>query len=244
MMLGQLMFAVYLLGFYGRAALAGRPQDWNKVLQGGYIPGDGVGNAVLASHLAFGFIVTVGGVLQMLPWLRQRHPRVHRWNGHVFVVSAVVAAMGGLVMIWTRTTAGDMSQHIAISINALLILGFVAMAWRHARARRIDAHRRWAMRLFLAVNGGWFFRIGLMLWLVLNRGPVGFDPRTFSGPFLTGLAFAQYLLPLALLELYLRAQASPQPRTQLMTATTLGIAALGTLGGIVAATAILWLPRI
>jgi len=244
MLVGLVMFATYLLGFYGRSAVEGRPEAWNDVLQGGYVPGDTAGNTVLACHLAFGFVVTLGGVLQVLPWVRNRWPRFHRWNGRVFAASAAIASAGGLILIWTRTAAGDLSQHIAISINALLILACTGLAWQRARARRFDAHRRWALRLFLVVNGGWFFRIGLMLWLVVNQGPVGFDPKTFTGPFLTGLGFAQYLLPLALLELYFRAQMSRTPGPRLAMAGVLGMTTLAMLGGIAAATAILWLPRL
>lgn len=244
MLAGLVMFATYLLGFYGRSAVEGRPEAWNDVLQGGYVPGDTAGNAVLASHLAFGFIVTLGGVLQVLPWVRNRWPRFHRWNGRVFAASAAIASVGGLILIWTRTAAGDLSQHIAISINALLILACTGMAWYLARARRFDAHRRWALRLFLVVNGGWFFRIGLMLWIVLNQGPVGFDPKTFSGPALTALAFGQYVVPLALLELYFRAQASRAPHMRFAVAGVLGATTLVVLGGVAAATAIMWLPRI
>jgi hypothetical protein len=244
MLTGLAAFATYLIGFYGRAATAGHPEKWNDVLQGGYVPGDSAGNAVLASHLAFGFVVTLGGVLQVLPWVRNRWPRFHRWNGRVFATSAAIASTGGLILIWTRTAAGDLSQHIAISINALLILACTGMAWRLARARRFDAHRRWALRLFLVVNGGWFFRIGLMLWIVLNQGPVGFDAKTFSGPFLTALAFAQYVVPLALLELYFHAQAGRTPQVRLAVAGVLGASTLLVLGGSVAAAAILWLPRL
>jgi hypothetical protein len=114
---------------------------------------------------------------------------------------------------------------------------------RAARARRYDVHRRWALRLFLAVGGVWFFRIGLMAWIVANQGPAGFDPKTFSGPFLSFLAFAQYLVPLALLELYFRAQRG-SARVQLAMAFGLGAATLVMAGGIAAAGAILWLPRL
>ena len=244
MTLGLTAFATYLSGFYGRAAIQGQPEKWNDVLQVGYVPGDTAGNMALASHLAFGFIVTLAGVLQVLPWVRNHWPCFHRWSGRLFATSAAIASLGGLYMIWARGAAGDLSQHIAISINAVLILTFTGLAWQRARARRFDAHRRWALRLFLVVNAGWFFRIGLMLWLVVNRGPVGFDPKTFSGPFLTALAFAQYLLPLALLELYFRAQASRLAGARLAVAGVLSVTAVAMLGGAGAGAAMLWLPRL
>lgn len=241
---GQGLFATYIVGFYGRAAALGHREAWNKVLTPGYVPGDTVGNLVLASHLLFAVAVTVGGLLQLVPRIRQRWPRFHRWNGRVFVVSALVAATGGLVMVWTRPTGGDLSQHIGISGMAVLILLFGALAWRNALARRFDAHRRWALRLFLVANGGWFFRIGLMLWLVANQGPAGFDPKTFTGPFLTFLSFADYLLPLAVLELYLRAQAWRSPGARLAMAAGLGGVSLAMAGGVSAAAVILWLPHL
>ena len=58
----------------------------------------------------------------------------------------------------------------------------------------------------MVVNGGWFFRAGLMAWVLIHQAPVDFDPKTFEGSFIIALAFTQWLMPLALLELYLWAQ--------------------------------------
>lgn len=242
--LGLVFFTVYVTAFYGGALARGQPEDWNKVLTDGWLPADPVGNAVLASHLLLAIAVTLGGLWQLIPAARRRWPAVHRWTGRVFLVSSAIASVGGLYMIWLRKTGGDLSQHVGISANAFLILGFGWLAWRAARERRIDAHRRWALRVFLCVNGGWFFRIGLMLWIVANQGPVGFDPKTFTGPFITFLSFAQYVLPLTALELYLRAQRSGRPLAQLAMAAALGVLTLATLAGIGAAGAILWWPNL
>ena len=242
--MGQLLFVVYVAGFYGRAAVQGRFTDWNKVLPHGYVAGDTFGNLIVSMHLMFATIVIVGGALQLVPTVRRLAPTFHRWNGRVYLSSALVMSVGGLIMVWTRGGVGDLSQHIAISINALLIIGFAGMALRYALARRFDVHRRWALRLFLAVSGVWFFRIGLMFWIVVNQGPVGFDPKTFQGPFLTFLAFAQYLLPLAVLELYFRVQASGGARTRFAMTAGLGAATLVTATGIGAASMIMWLPRL
>lgn len=241
--LGQLLFASYVVIFYGRAAVQGHPEIWNKVLQAGYVPGDTVGNLVLASHLLFGAAITLAGTLQPVPQIRRRWPRFHRWNGRFFLVASAIAASGGLIIIWTRATGGDLSQHIAISINALFILFCVGAAWQRAVTRRFDAHREWALRLWLAANGGWFFRIGLMAWIVANRGPAGFDPKTFTGPFITFLSFAQYLLPLAVLQLYFVAQRRGTALHWVAT-SVLCAATLLTLGGTAAAAALLWLPHL
>ncbi len=241
--LGQLMFSAYVVVFFGRSALQGRFQDWSQVLPRGHVPGDAVGNAVLALHLLFTTVVVAGGALQLLTVVRQRWPRFHHWNGRVYLLAAVVLSLGGLFMVWARGSIGGLWQHIGISVNALLIIGFAALALRHALARQLAEHRRWALRLFLAVGGVWFFRIGLMLWIVVNQGPVGFNPKTFEGPFLVALQFGQFLLPLAVLELYFWAQRCQRDGPRLAVAGVLGVLTLMTAAGITAAALIMWIPR-
>jgi hypothetical protein len=72
---------------------------------------------------------------------------------------------------------------------------------------------------------------------------VGFDPKTFQGPFLTFLGLAQFLLPLAVLELYLRAERS-SPLGRLAMAGGLVVLTLAMGAGIGAATVGMWLPRL
>ncbi|MDE3073083.1 MAG: DUF2306 domain-containing protein [Pseudomonadota bacterium] len=242
--LGQSMFVAYLLGFYGRTAIQGRFDAWNQVFPRSHVAGDTLHDTVVAMHLAFAALITVGGLLQLMTGVRRWFPRFHRWNGRVYLVSAFVMGLGGLAMVWTGTHVGDLPQQVAISINAVLIMLCAVMVLRHALARRFALHRRWALRLFLVVSGVWFFRIGLTFWIMLNGGPLGFDPDTFTGPALTTIAFAQYLLPLAMLQLYFYAQDRAGPRGRVLMACGLFASTLVTAAGIVAASMMLWLPHL
>jgi hypothetical protein len=241
---GQLMFAFYIAVFYGGSAARGDIAAWSKVLPRGVVPGDTAGNIFLATHLLLAFMVTVMGVLQLMPQIRARVPLFHRWNGRAYIAIAIMAALGGLYLLWVRGTVGDTGQHLGTSLNALLILFCAAMTLRFAMARETATHRRWALRLFLVVGGVWFFRVGLMLWLLIFQAPVGFDDNTFTGPFLTALTFAQTLLPLAMLELYLRAKNNGSPTMQKATAVTLFILTIAMGAGIFGATMGMWLPRV
>lgn len=245
-LLGQLAFVIYVLGFYGRHTLAGQPELWNQVLPHGWRDGHALGNGVLAGHLLFTVTIILGGALQLWPQLRCRALALHRWNGRFYLLSALILSLGGLLMVWTREGVGlgGPGQRMGISLNAVLILVFAWAGWRAARLYRLDAHRRWMLRLFLAVAGVWFFRIGLMLWLVLNQGPRGFDPVTFQGPFLSFLSFAQTLLPLAVLQAVFMAQASQNTRLQWGVAALLAVLSLATAGGVAAAVGLMWLPRL
>lgn len=230
---GLVIFATYIGVSYGRAALGGRPGESQ------WVPGDWLGNSLLSIHLVFALLLTAIGVLQLVPALRRRVPAMHRTLGRVFMIGALLGSLSGFYLLWVKGTVGGLPMHLATSLNGLLIMAFAWLAWRHARARRFTEHRRWALRLFIVVNGVWFFRLGLMLWLIIWKAPVGFDPKTFTGPFVYTLAFAQFLLPLAVLELYLRARGR-----SMALAITLGLLTLATAGGIFGATMGLWLPRL
>lgn len=241
---GQLIFVAYILLAYGLAALRGDFEAWNAVLPKAYVPGATFSNLAVGLHLAFASLMITAGVLQLVPAVRRRWPGFHRWNGRLYLVAVIVMCSAGLAMFATREALGDPEQRVASVLNVLLILVFAVQALRHARARRIDVHRRWALRLFLATSAAWVFRIALMFWIVVNQGPAGFDPETFRGPFLIFLAFAQYLLPLAVLELYFLARDRGGARLRYAMTGVLGALTLATATGIGAATMILWLPKL
>lgn len=242
--LGQIIFASYVAIFYGRAVLAGDLSRWNKVMPHGYVPGDLTGNLMVGLHLFWAFLILTTGGIQLIPTIRRRAPAVHRYSGRVYMVAALVTSLAGAVMVWTRGTVGGMLQHVSITVNAVLIVACTVMAWRYARARQFADHRRWALRLFLVASGVWFFRVFLMLWLVIHRAPVGFDPKTFQGPFLSFLAIGQYAIPLLILELYFRAERSSRPALRWSMAGALGVLTLATMVGVGAATMGMWLRRL
>lgn len=241
---GQLFFAAYIVALYGGAAARGDLPGWNAVMSHGHVAGDGAGNVATGIHLLLAAILMLGGALQLLPQVRRHLPRLHRWNGRVYLAGAVLAALSGLIMLWWRGAVGDMTQHVGTSLNAVLVLVFAGLALRKVLQGDIAAHRRWALRLFLAVSGVWFFRVGLMFWLAVNGGPAGFDPDTFTGPALSLLAFAQYLLPLAVLEGYLRCHDGAAGAAARWTmAAVLSLMTVAMSVGIAVAIVGMWLPR-
>jgi hypothetical protein len=240
---GQWIFVAYLIAFYGGSAARGEREAWNEILPRGYVPGDTMNNVAVAVHLILAVVIMLGGPLQLIPRIRQLAPRFHHWNGRVYLPSVVITSIAGLYMVWFAGNEVRLMPHIGVSLDALLIIVFAALTLRHAVARRLDSHRRWALRLFMVVNAGWFFRVGLMQWVFVNRGAVGFDPKTFTGPFITFLSFADYLLPLFILELYLFTKARGTSAGRFAMAGTLVVLTIAMAIGIFAASMVLWLPR-
>ena len=239
--IGQLLFALATASFYGLTALRGDYHGW-RITQG-HVAGDLAGNSAVAMHLISAVVIMLAGAVQLVPQVRSRFPVFHRWNGRIYMLAALAVSAAGVYMTW-RGSVGDLSQHIGGSLNAVLIWLFAGMALRYAVARDFRTHRRWALRLFLVVSAAWFFRIVVFLSFIVFKGPVGFDPTTFRGPFLTFMSFGQYLLPLAFLELYLRAEERPGALQRMATAAGLFIVALAMGAGVFAVSVALWVPQV
>jgi hypothetical protein len=245
MVVGQSIFAFTVAAFYGLAALRGNSaRAWSKSITHGYVAGDTLGNLAVATHLFSAAVIIVAGGLQLIPQIRNRFPVFHRWNGRVYVLTAFAISIAGLYMTWIRGSVGDFTQHVGNSMLALLIMVCAGMALRYALARNFKTHRVWALRLYLVVSASLFIRAGLFLSLVLNHGPFGFDPATFSGPFLTFIVFAQYLVPLAVLEFYLRAKERGGAIARMTMAGVLFVLTLGMGAGISVVVMADWAPKV
>ena len=238
---GQLLFTAFILAFYYPASLSGDFAAWNtKPLIKGFVAGDASGNLFFAVHVLMAAVITFGGLVQLVPAIRGRWPQVHRWNGRLYLLSALMLSLGGLWLTWGRGTWLNLAGAFGISLDALLILAFAAMAYRAARARRFVEHRRWALRLFAVASAVWFMRVGYMAWGIATGGAgIG---EAMDGPFDVLLAFANSLLPLAITEIYLRADASGTPAAKDGVAALLAIGGVIILAGSVGAWMMMWSP--
>ena len=241
--IGQFLFAFAVASFYGMTAARGDLHKWGKSISHGYVPGDTMGNAVIIAHLVSAVVIMLAGAVQLVPAVRNRYPVFHRWNGRVYMLTTVILSVAGLYMTWIRGSVGTFSLHMVSTLGAVLIWICAAMALRYAMARDFKNHRRWALRFFLVASGSWFFRLMFFLYLMVF-GRVGFDPTTLQGPLMIYMSFAQYLVPLAVLELYLRAKDSGTAPARLAAAAGLFLVTLAMGAGIFAVTMAIWVPDV
>ncbi|MDE8653441.1 DUF2306 domain-containing protein [Novosphingobium album (ex Liu et al. 2023)] len=239
--LGQGAFIWMIAAHYGRKTLSGNFAGWNdKPIITGYVPDDHIGNAMFAAHVLLAAIVTLGGLLQLVPAIRRRAPAFHRWNGRLFFIVAGMMALGGLWLTWVRHTYLSPISGIAVSVDGVLILLFATIAWRAAIRRDLAGHRRWALRAFMVVNGVWFLRVGIMAW-ALTTGGLGMND-TLSGPADIALQFGAYLVPLAVLEAYFRGQDSRRAPIQYSVGGLIVVMTVITILGAGGAVAFMWAP--
>jgi hypothetical protein len=218
-------FGLYIVAFYLGNLWAGRLGEWNSNLPGLYARGAVVASAGIAVHFATGAIILALGPLQLIGQVRRRFPWSHRWLGRVYLLSAGVAGLGGLIFIAVKGTVGGVPMDAGFGIYGALIVVAAAQTYRHARARRWEDHRSWAIRLFALAIGSWLYRMDYGFWLIAAHR-IGHRPD-FRGPFDIVMAFFFYLPNLALTELLLRSRASrPNPLLRLSALLALNTATL------------------
>ena len=99
---------------------------------------------LLVAHIFLGSVVLLTSCLQVWPWLRQTHPRVHRISGRIYVAAALPAAV--CVMIIAPLTMHGANAQVANTILAVLWFGTTLAGFRAVRQRRFADHRRWMLR--------------------------------------------------------------------------------------------------
>ncbi|MEU8266675.1 DUF2306 domain-containing protein [Sphaerisporangium sp. NPDC049002] len=107
---------------------------------------------LLVVHMVAGTLAIVTAVFQVWPWLRKRHPAFHRVAGRVYVVSAVVGGVVGLIIVRFAPQVGQ----IGVAMATILWIGTTVAAYVFARKRRYDLHRRFMLYSFaLVMNNIW-----------------------------------------------------------------------------------------
>ncbi|MDB5703672.1 MAG: hypothetical protein JWN66_788 [Sphingomonas bacterium] len=198
------LFGAYILAYYGGAIHAGAPQRWNETLPRLYEAATPLATLAIGAHFATGGILLLLGPIQLIGAIRRRVPAVHRWLGRLYVLAAAIAGTGGLTFIATKGTVGGAPMDLGFGLYGLLMVIAAAQTYRHARARRIEVHRGWAIRLFALAIGSWLYRMEYGFWF-LAVGKTG-HASDFTGWLDMVMAFFFYLPNLAVAELFIRAR--------------------------------------
>lgn len=196
------LFGLYILAFYAAALYQGNMQRWNEILPELYSPSSGTATAGIGLHFAAGGIILILGSIQLIDALRNRYPAFHRWVGRVYILASVFAGLGGLSFIFLTGTIGGTVMDIGFGLYGVLMLVCAVETYRHAAARRIDAHRAWALRLYALAIGSWLYRMDYGFWIMLTDGWGHGDG--FSGPFDKVMAFFFYLPNLLVAEVFIQ----------------------------------------
>lgn len=217
--LSATLFGLYIILFYFAALLLEETALWNKVLPGLFDTSTRTATLGIGLHFAAGGIILVLGCIQLIERVRVRYPVVHRWLGRLYVASAMLTAIGGLVFILVKDTIGGPVMNVAFALYGILMFVAAVQTIRYARAGRMEQHRAWAIRLFALAIGSWLYRMDYGFWFLFTDG-LG-HTSDFRGPFDYFMDFWFYLPNLLVAEIFIGRRGALQSQAVKIGATVL-----------------------
>jgi Predicted membrane protein (DUF2306). len=218
-----LVFAAYIVAFFGDVLLAGTGERWNESLPGLYDRASPMAIVAIGVHFVAGAVLLLLGPVQFIGRLRRNVPALHRWLGRLYVASAALAGVGGLGFIIAKGTVGGPVMDIGFGLYGALMVMCAGLAFFHARARRVTQHRAWAIRLFALTVGSWLYRMEYGAWFLVAGGAG--TGRGFTGWFDMVMAFFFYIPNLIVAEHVIRSHRSSQGALARIGSATLMVAA-------------------
>ena len=200
---GLAVFGLYIL----LRASGATPQNfaqWDALVAGQPIrsTSEWIANLGIGLHFAMGAILVLAWPILFSSAVRARHRAVHRWTGRVYVGAGLLAGIGGLSFILTHGAYAPPAS-VAFAIWGSLMMACAVMAYVHARARRFDRHRAWAIRLFAMVLGSWVFDLEIRAWSDLTGG-AGMGEGNAFGPFDYAILYLFFVPNLLVAEFFIR----------------------------------------
>ncbi len=206
--ISTLLFGLFILAHYAGASATGRAdQVWNEILPNLHAADTPRANASIGAHFLFGAVLLALGPVQLFGAVRRRAPAVHRWIGRVYATAALGAAVAGLGFIAAKGTVGGPPMTVGFLIYGALTGLAAIQAVRYAMARKFDAHRAWAIRLFALAVGSWLYRMEYGLWFAAFGGDELATPGhtvDFRGWFDVVMSYFFYVPNLIVAELFIR----------------------------------------
>jgi uncharacterized membrane protein len=204
------IFGLYIVAYYGGHYVQGDLAKWNgKMLPNLYE--EGYPNAIrgVGLHFVAGGIILMLGSIQLVEGIRDRFLNFHRWVGRIYVVACIFTAIGGLMYILLKGTIGGPIMDIAFAGYGLAMLLSAVQAIRYARSKQIEAHRAWALRLYVLAIGSWLYRMyyGFMFFFDL-----GWHRADFLAPFDITMNFFFWVPNLLIAEFFIRSSVQQLPR--------------------------------
>lgn len=151
---------------------------------------------MLVAHIANGAIMLTAGAIALRIGLTRDWFRWHKPAGYTYLVTGSLASVSALI----RSFDSAHSPGLATGTLAVVWLTFSAMAFRAIRNRRIDQHRAWMIRSYVAA---WTF--------VFCRFYTRVMPSALQGGE-TDMIWTTWVMPLFLTEVLLQWKAGARLR--------------------------------
>jgi len=171
------MFGSYITTFYIPTIINNELNEWEIATPRLYHPDRPDSSIAMSIHLFGAAYLMLLGILQYIPYIRQRYIRFHKYNGRFSLVSIILASIGGIYYACAvGLSAGPLigEPRIVRMIDVSNVLFGVAtftcgcgIYYHGAFTKQIDLHKRWAYRIAGLFFGNIFARLYLLSYFII-----------------------------------------------------------------------------
>ena len=125
-LLGQWLFAAYILSIYALPTLFGNSELTHSLSPGqGVNAKNGVDSFIFFAHILPAALMAMSGLFQLFPVIRRKYPKFHRYNGRMFLVLGLSGAFTGLYLTWGAGFRFSDIGSLGVTFNGILILSLI-----------------------------------------------------------------------------------------------------------------------
>jgi hypothetical protein len=118
-------------------------------------------NPWLVIHVAGAATSLLVSPLQLMPTIRRRHPRFHRWVGRIYMAGCVIGGIAGIPLA-LGSAAGPVAT-MGFGLLAIAWLSTTLVGWGAARQKQFARHKVWMIRSFALTYAAVTLRIYLAI---------------------------------------------------------------------------------
>jgi uncharacterized membrane protein len=107
-------------------------------------------------------------ILVPIAYALRKYPAWHRIAGRIAAADVTVAGLTAFPVAWVEPVSAWSAA--GFTAQACTWLALLALAIRHIRSGRVEAHRACMLMMAATTSGAVFFRIYLALWAITAQG--------------------------------------------------------------------------
>ena len=147
----------------------------------------------LYTHVVLSILALVMGPFQFHTSLRNKHPKIHRWTGRIYLFGGILlGGLGGLYL--AQFSFAGLGSRLGFSTQSILLLFTGLMAYRNIRRGQIQSHREWMMRNYALIFGAVTLRIYIRIFFSMGLELPDFHAINAWLCWIPNLLFVEWLI--------------------------------------------------
>jgi uncharacterized membrane protein len=124
----------------------------------------------LLGHIVGGLVALVTGPFQFSQTFRKKYLALHRWLGRIYLTAILIGVISATYLSWTSALAIHWTWAVSLQCLGIVWICTGCMAYLSIRQGRIQAHKEWMIKSYVATFAFVSFRWIIGLPAIVSLG--------------------------------------------------------------------------